>query len=244
MNEKFINMAWSRGATTSFTTGRSHLYLWGAFTGHRVSEQRATKPTTQSRLFNSREALNSTLTIEHFSTSNMEAYNSHKAMDLGTTAASLSNRLKSLPSEVDQRMLELATPSRTTNDMEGQEIDNPGILMLDSIAPAVSQSELSTLTTHNNSVVLGSNLPQETTATDMQAVNVVIDDSHKILMAAEEGDWRSLTEFDVPDFMQTNITNLPQLHGLYNAYITSYTDPASTNATRMKIRQGFGFYPS
>ncbi|KAL1795792.1 hypothetical protein ACET3X_006016 [Alternaria dauci] len=54
--------------------------------------------------------------------------------------------------------------------------------------------------------------------------------------------WRTLVDFEIPDFRQTSIDNIPDLQALLTAYLGSY-GPQSTaaNATRMQYAKALAF---
>ncbi|KAH7393005.1 hypothetical protein BKA66DRAFT_439124 [Pyrenochaeta sp. MPI-SDFR-AT-0127] len=56
-----------------------------------------------------------------------------------------------------------------------------------------------------------------------------------------EENWETLVDFEVPDYSQVHITDVPQIQHLYDAYHTNYTDPNASNATRMKYAKALAF---
>lgn len=54
--------------------------------------------------------------------------------------------------------------------------------------------------------------------------------------------WRTLVSFEVPDFRQTSVDNIPGLQALRTAYLSLYgPQSTATNATRMQYAKAFGF---
>lgn len=54
--------------------------------------------------------------------------------------------------------------------------------------------------------------------------------------------WRTLVSFEVPDFRQTSVDNIPGLQALRTAYLSLYgPQSTATNATRIQYAKAFGF---
>jgi hypothetical protein len=54
-------------------------------------------------------------------------------------------------------------------------------------------------------------------------------------------DWKSLINFDIPDYTQVAITDIPQIQTLYNAYLATYDNSNATNSTRMHYAKALSF---
>jgi hypothetical protein len=54
--------------------------------------------------------------------------------------------------------------------------------------------------------------------------------------------WRTLVDFEIPDFTQTSVKNIPGLQALYVSYLNGYGPRSTTtNTTRMQYAKAFAF---
>ncbi|KAF1944428.1 hypothetical protein EJ02DRAFT_100531 [Clathrospora elynae] len=54
-------------------------------------------------------------------------------------------------------------------------------------------------------------------------------------------DWRALVDFDIPSSTQAHIATIPQIKALYDAYLASYKDEDTPNATHMVYAKALAF---
>jgi hypothetical protein len=54
-------------------------------------------------------------------------------------------------------------------------------------------------------------------------------------------DWRSLVDFNIPDYTRVSITQIPQIQALYAAYLDTYENRDETNEKRMRHAKDLSF---
>ncbi|KAI4946572.1 hypothetical protein J4E91_007261 [Alternaria rosae] len=90
--------------------------------------------------------------------------------------------------------------------------------------------------------------PQSIESNDAQ-FHVAVGGSHQYTANMQEEEpeyppdfWKTLVDFEIPDFTQTSINNIPGIQALYVAYLYRY-EPLSTttNATRMQYAKALAF---
>ncbi len=135
------------------------------------------------------------------------------------------------PNEIEQRILAIMESQALSNEYSEPSIDNN------------NNQTWNIAQTENGAKVEDADTSFETAAEephDDQPTNIdgeknpfeALSINTKIL---EEGDWKHLLEdfSTIPDYTSGLITQIPQVHALYQAYCDSYSDPAATNTVRM-----------